>query len=196
MNLEELTVKELQMKLVEMGMPEDVANALKTKAPLIKSVEMMQDKPVEEEKVKSIQEPIKPSEEKRVNTRWLSKAKIMKRKLLEQHTVSILVPLEAHEKMGVVQWADKKGEIIPDGVWNKLSVDEKMETHQVAVSGATDNVQINGFKWFMPKGIYTPVPFQVADEMAISQQQTLNAGAEIKLDRIDPKTGKPFSEVL
>jgi len=57
-DLELLTVKELQAKLVELGMPEDDVQAFRTKAPLIASIKTLGAKEAiikgEEEEVKKV----------------------------------------------------------------------------------------------------------------------------------------------
>jgi len=186
--LELLTVKQLQDKLVELGMPEEDAVTMKTKASAIVSIKTLMaksavvenpDKP-EEVKVKSIEEKPNPSEEREVNKKWKSKAERMREKLLAQETVSILIPLEPGEKVGVVEWRTGK-----DG-----------GKYQVRISGAVESVQPNGYKYLIPKGIYTPVPKQVADIIGTAQQTTLRAGEDKLLDRTDPNTGRPMNEVL
>lgn len=187
-DLETLTVKELRAKLVELGMPEDDVEAFRTKAPLIASIHTLMAKDVvnedkeegEVKRVKTLEETPKPAEERKVNENWKNKAEAMKARLLAQPTVSILIPLEPAEKKGVVEWrTDKSG-----------------EKYQVHLDGAIESVQLNGYKYFIPKGVYTPVPQQIAEVISRSQQQTLDAGSEISLDRIDPKTGRPFNEIL
>ena len=184
--LETLTVKELQAKLKELGMPEDDVMAFRTKAPLIAAIKTLQAKdavvqePEEVKKVASIEEKPNPAEDREVNKRWKNKAEAMKARLLAQEKVSILIPLEAGLQAGVVEWrTDKNG-----------------EQYQVHISGAIESVQLNGYKYFIPKGKYVQVPRQIAEVISKAQQQTLEAGADISLDRIDPKTGRPFSEVL
>lgn len=188
-DLETLTLLELQDKLIGLGMPEDDVHAFKTKAPLIASIKMMTakatiemiDKDVEEvKKVATIEEKPNPSEDREVNKKWKSKAEAMKAHLMKQPKVSILIPLEPGEKRGVVEWrTDKYGEEV-----------------QVHVSGAVESVQLNGFKYFIPKGVYYPVPQQIAEIISEAQSQTLDAGREIAIDRIDPKTGKPIADML
>lgn len=224
-DLELLTVKELQDKLVELGMPEDDVQAFRTKAPLIASIRTLEardavaDVPTaqavsekeakeiaEGKKVASIEEKPNPTEDREVNKKHLEKATIMKKKLLQQPIISILIPLEPTEKAGVVQWAwNKSGKyknvnvkerLLTDAEWNALSLEDKMDTMQVHISGDITSTQLNGYKHFIPKGRYTPVPHQVAEVISKSQQQTLDAGADISLDRIDPRTGRAYNEIL
>jgi hypothetical protein len=183
--LNTLTVKQLQEKLISLGMPEEDVKGFKTKAPMIASINTLEAKeatkePEEVKKVASIEEKPNPSEDREVNKRWKSKAEIMRNKLLAQEKVNILIPVDPTERAGVVEWRkDKNG-----------------EDYQVHISGAITSVQLNGYKYFIPKGVYTPVPRQVAEVISKAQQQTLEAGSNISLDRIDPKTGRPFKEIL
>jgi len=186
MDLETMTVKELQDRLVELGMDSEEAEAFKTKASIVSTIKLMESKDavdsseVEVKKVATLEERPNPSEDREVNKNWKNKAEAMKARLLAQPTVSILIPLEAAEKAGVVEWrTDKNG-----------------ERYQYHVSGAIESVQLNGYKYFIPKGRYTPVPQQVAEVISKSQQQTLEAGSNISLDRIDERTGRPLNEVL
>ena len=203
--LELLTVKDLQAKLGEMGMPKEDAERFSTKAQLIATIRALEAKdavanvtvsPEEVKKVASIEETPNPSEDREVNKRWKTKAEAMKEHLLSQEFVSILIPLDAGQQAGLVVWQKEKGGRLTDAEWEKLSLAEKMRTFQVHVSGNIESVQLNGYKYFMPKGRYVRVPRQIAEVVSNSQQQTLEAGSDINLDRIDPNTGKPFSEVL
>ena len=199
-DLETLTVKELQEKLVQLGMPQEDVDAFRTKAPLISSIRALEAKSAvaetwemnatkkedgtveysEIKKVASIEEKPNPAEDREVNKRWKNKAEAMKANLLSQEKVSILIPLDAGSQAGVVEWR----------------VGKNGESYQVHISGAIESVQLNGYKYFIPKGRYVQVPRQIAEVISRSQQQTLEAGADISLDRIDPNTGRPFSEVL
>lgn len=192
MDLEKLTIAELQEQLISLGMPEDDVAAFKTKAPLIASIktllakEATEKEEVKEEgvqevkKVASINERPDPMEEREVNKRWKNKAERMKAHLESQKKVRILVPLDPTEQAGVVEWrTDKNG-----------------NTYQVHISGAVETVQLNGYKYFIPRGKYVEVPEQIAEVVSNAQQQTLSAGSDISLNRIDPKTGRPFSDVL
>lgn len=176
------TVKELQEKLISLGMPEEDAKGFKTKAPMIAAINTLEAKEATEEvkKVASIEEKPNPSEDREVNKRWKSKAQIMRNKLLAQEKVNILIPVDPTERAGVVEWRKDK-----DG-----------EDYQVHISGGVTSVQLNGYKYFIPKGVYTSVPRQVAEVISKAQQQTLEAGQNVSLDRIDPKTGRPFKDIL
>lgn len=184
--LETMSIKDLQAELVANGMPEDDAVTFKTKASAIATLRtIMASKAVEEapqevKKVASIEEKPNPAEDREVNRRWLSKAHAMKKHLEAQEKVSILIPLDPTERQGVVEWR----------------TGAKGETYQVHVGGAIESVQLNGYKYFIPKGVYTQVPRQIAEVISRSQQQTLDAGKHVSLDRIDEKTGRPVSEVL
>jgi len=172
-----LTVKELQARLIELGMPKEDAETFKTKAPMIASIRSLEAKE-EVKKVASIEEKPSPSEDREVNKRWKSKAAAMRDRLALQPKVSILIPLAPTEKQGQVE----------------VRTDKEGNEYQVHVSGAVESVQLNGYKYFIPKGRYTPVPQQIAEVISKSQQQTLNAGNDIKLDRI--KDGRPVRDSL
>ena len=203
--LETLTIKELQTKLIESGMPEEDAVSFKTKASAIATLRTMAAKeavlvdPIEvaeTKKVASIQEKPNPSEDRLVNKNWKNKAERMKANLLAQERVSILIPTDPQDRQGVVTWKNERGGVIDDATFFALPLEEKMRCYQVHVSGSIESVQLNGYKYFIPKGVYTPVPRQIAEVISRSQQQTLDAGKEYLVDRIDPKTGRPMSDVL
>ncbi len=179
--LEELTLKELQQKLIELGMSEEDANAFRTKAAAIATVSTLESKKeVDDGKVASLEDKTSPAEDREVNKNWKNKAEKMRDRLLSQRKVSILIPLEPTERAGVVEWRKDK-----DG-----------NDFQVHVSGAVESVQLNGYKYFIPKGVYTEVPQQIAEVISKSQKQTLEAGSNMLLDRIDPNTGRPLKEIL
>lgn len=191
MDYELLTIKQLQQKLIEFGMPEDEVEAFKSKAPIISTLKAMsaqqavlseeiETEAEEEAKADSIEDRPNPNEEREVNKKWKTKAEKMKALLLSQPKVSILVPLDPGERVGVVEWKE----------------DKYGEKYQVHISGAIESVQLNGYKYFIPKGVYTPVPQQIAEVIAQSQQQTLSAGSSISLNRIDQNTGRPLNEIL
>lgn len=191
MDYENFTIKQLQDKLVEFGMPEEDVASFKTKAPIISTLKAMSAQQAvlseeieaeaeEDEKVATLEERPNPNEERMVNKRWKTKAEKMKELLLSQPHVSILVPLDSGERVGKVEWREGKNQ----------------DKYQVHLSGNIETVQINGYKYFIPKGVYTPVPQQIAEVIADSQQQTLSAGSSISLNRIDPNTGRPLNEIM
>lgn len=195
----ELTLKQLQDRAIELGMPVEDAELFKTKAPLQATIAALEaanaSKQAEEdfaepevaivdgkkiEKVKTIEERPNPQEERATNQAFLSKAKIMRNKLEKQPKVRWMIPLEGEEKPGVVREIMGK-----DG-----------HKEYVHVSGAIVTVQLNGYKTLVPKGVFVDIPQQVADELAQSMQQTQDAGADFKIDRVDPKTGISVSQAL
>ena len=131
-------------------------------------------------KVATIEEKPSPTEERLTNKLWFTKAQAMQDHLMKQKKISILVPTEPHEKVGVVE--ERVGK---DG-----------RPYQVHISGAIITPQLNGFKFMIPKGRYYDVPEQIALVVSNSQQQTLSAGDHIAIDRIDERTGKPVSDAL
>jgi len=170
-DLTKLTVKELRIKLVKLGMPKEDAEAFETKKPLIATINTLRAK-------KAVETPgqLKKDEEK-----YLSKKEVMRAILMKQPRVRILIPLQGEEKPGVIKW-----------VLNE----KRKRKEQVYIKGAYTPVQINGFKWLIPHGVYEPVPQQVADMIADSQNATINAGKDWLIDRDDPKTGKKVSDRL
>lgn len=182
--MEELTIKQLQDELVKLGLSEEEAQTYKTKAQIITTLKAMskasESEEHEDEKVLSLEEKPNPSEEKRINKKWKTKAEAMKSNLFTQEEVSVLVPLDPGEKMGVVEWRE----------------DNKGDKYQVHISGDITSVQLNGYKYFIPKGVYTRVPKQVAEVISASQQQTLDAGKDFRIDRLDGNTGRPILDAL
>jgi hypothetical protein len=64
--------------------------------------------------------------------------------------------------------------------------------------GAVAELQINGYKKVVPKGVYVDLPLSFADLVAYSYNQTAEAGKDFLLDRpgVDTETGKTVAEVL
>lgn len=60
--------------------------------------------------------------------------------------------------------------------------------------GAAAELQINGYKLTVLKGIYVDIPEPFAEMVQESWNQTLKAGEDLLLDRVDPATGKPMRE--
>ena len=200
MKLNELTIKELGQKLLELGMPEEDIAGFRTKAPMIATIEALSSKEVveeEEKKVKTIEEKLVPSEEKATNRSWKNKAERMKAKLLQQEFVSMVVPLEPADSIGSVDWIDARtGAVIPFEKWESLSLDEKMRTYQKHVEGSVTTPQLNGFKYMIPKGQYIKVPKQIYEVMNAAQIEQLRALEHKSLNRIDPATGQPIRNML
>lgn len=200
MNLEELTVAELKAKAVELGMPEEDVESFRTKAPLIATINTLQAKDAVKEKeevkkVASLEEKPDPSEEREVNKQWKNKAERMKAHLLSQEFVSLMIPLEVDEKVGVVEWCDPVGRqaskndpIIPFNEWFKLPLEKKMDTYQRQISGDVIMPQLNGYKYMIPKGVYTRVPMQIFEVVNEANMEQIKATQHMNLDRLDPQT--------
>ena len=170
-NLIKLSVKELRKILVGLGMPKDDTEAFETKKPLIATILTLRANAV----------VVTPGQLKKDKKKYLSKKETMRAKLMKQRQIRILIPAQGTDKPGVVKW-----------VYNKIS----KRKEQASIRGAYTPVQINGFKWLVPHGIYTEVPEQVADMISESQNMTTDAGKDFLIDRDDPKTGKPVRDKL
>jgi len=185
-NTIEKTLIELKQELVSLGMPSEEADAFKTKGQIMSVINTMKaQKAVIEakapiEKVATLEDVETPSEKKAFEHIYISKATIMRDKLMAQQQVRFMIPCEAGEKAGVVEWrTDKNG-----------------QKYQFHVSGAIETVQLNGFKFIIPKGTFCDVPEQIAEVLSTSQQLTNSAGANISMDRIDDKTGRPMKDIM
>jgi len=176
--LEELTVKELQAEAVKLGMPEEDTKTFTTKAPLIATINALKASNVVK-KVDTLEPKVNPKEEKQDEKRWKSKAERQQDFFDSQPKVRVLIPLDPHEKQGVVREVMVKG--------------RKKIIH---VSGAVWSKTFNGFMVIIPKGIYTEVSQPVADNIAEEYNQTQHAGDQWLIDRIDPQTGKPVRSQL
>jgi hypothetical protein len=60
--------------------------------------------------------------------------------------------------------------------------------------GSFAELQINGYKLSVLKGFYVDLPQPFAEMVEESWKQTIEAGSDKLLDRVDPETGKPMSE--
>jgi len=175
------TLKELEQELIEAGMPKEDVEAAKfnNKAQVIAILNTLKAKKVVE-KVDSIEETINPSEEKKTEKAWRSKAQIMWDKWMNSPMVQILYPSDPGKKAGVVEWRK----------------DAKGNSFQIALTtpDTIEEIQVNGAKWLVPKGVLVEVPKPVALIISDRLNLTAQAGANILLDRIDDRTGKPVSE--
>lgn len=175
----EKSLKQLKEELVAKGMPVDQVDNFNTKSQIMAVLNTLGAKE-EVKRVDSLEEKESPQEKKDFEKQWLTKAEKMRSILMAQPTVTFYIPLAGDEKTGVVEWrTDKYG-----------------KKYQFVVSGSYETVQLNGFKWFIPKGIYTDVPKQVAEVLSQSLNMTLQAGREMLVDRSDPKTGRSVAESL
>lgn len=183
--LADLSVKQLREELVKLGMPVEDAEGFDTKKPIISTINTLKAKKAIEEAVETVESMAKldPVEEKNVNKKWASKKELMRIKLMAQPKVKIRIACEGKEQPGVVRWVMNP----------KTKVEE-----QVYISGAYHAVQLNGYKWLIPKGSYEEVPQQVADQILKAQKNTDEAGKEFNLaiSRMDPETGRPVSNQL
>jgi len=106
-------------------------------------------------------------------------------------TQNIETPTEKHNweskrdrTKAIIESAPKIRTMIP------LDIGEKM--------GAVAELQINGYKKIIPKGVYVDLPLPFADLVAYAYNQTAEAGKDFLLDRpgVDPETGKTVAQVL
>jgi len=169
--LMKLTIKDLREILVKLGMSEEDAESFEKKKTLIATINTLRS----QVKVET------PGELKKEKKRYLSKKEIMRAKLMKEPRVRIKIPLQGKEKVGIVNW-----------VYNKA----RKRKEQVYVSGAYTPFQINGFKWFVPHGVYNDVPETVAKMLDEVDKLTEKAGKPFLIDRLDPKTGKPVRDKL
>jgi hypothetical protein len=172
--MEEKTVKQLREELVAHGFDEKAVAGMKTKDALIATLEALKSKDVS-----TLNPPKDPKEEKSTEVAWQTKADRMARHLEKQPKVRVLIPLEPNEKVGVVKQVKVKGII-----------------QYQHVSGAVWSKTFNGYRVVYPKGTYVDVPEQIADNIAKELDQTQRAGEHLKLDRIDPNTGRPVRDQL
>lgn len=195
-NLEEqVAFKDLKQELVDLGMPLEEVNLLKSTAQLtavintlkaskatieVDEAPVLQATPKKEEKVTTLEEVESPNEKRVFEKEYSSKADRMRTKLEGQPKVRVLLPLEGEEKQGIVEWR----------------TDARGIQKQIHLGGAIDQVMLNGYKFIIPKGVYYDVPQQIAEVLSNAYNQTQNAGANISLDRVDPRTGKRMSEIL
>jgi len=175
------TLKELKEELIGLGMPSESVETFTTKGQIIAIMNTLKAKKVVD-KVDSIEETISPSEEKQTEKAWRSKAQIMWDKWMAAPKVQILFPADPGKKPGIVEWRK----------------DAKGNDYQIALTPADSiqEIQVNGAKYLVPKGVMVEVPKPVADRVAEMLMLGSQAGADILLDRIDPKTGHPMNEIL
>lgn len=181
MSLEEMTNAQLVEEVVKLGMPEEDAKKVPNKSVLISMINTLKAKDASN-KVQAGTDPVStPTEDRRVEAQWRAKAKKQWDYWNSQPKTSILVPLSGQEKQGVIKWE------------LDAALGVQVPKH---VSGAIQTAIENGAQYVIPKGVYVDVPQPVAKLIQDKYQQTSQAGANIKADRMDPETGKPVSDRL
>ena len=173
--MEEKTIKQLKEELTALGFSTKALEGMKTKGALLATIEALKGEPVE-----SLTPTADPKEEKSTEVSWQTKADRMAKHLEKQTPVRVLVPLDSNEKVGEVKV-----------VRNSRGILEYRY-----ISGAVWSKTFNGYKVTIPKGTYFDVPEQIAKNIAREHDQTQSAGANIRLDRLDPRTGRKVSEQL
>ena len=175
--LMELTMKELKAKAVDGGMPQETVDLFTTKAQVVGVITSQTEKVKLVDQTKSGDETTK--EKKSSDSAWLSKRDTMGKHLEAQPKVGMSIPLQAGEKVGVVESR------VVNGI-REFKV----------ISGGYKEKNINGYKWIMPKGTMTMVPQQVYELVSNEINALAMLGSKNTIDRIDPLTGKPVRSVL
>lgn len=178
-DVEEKTLKQLKEEATALGIPKEAAESFTTKAQVLAVINTLAAKEAVK-KVDSLEDKPSPGEKRQDEKHWRSKAEQMKAKLQDQPKIRVRLALESNEKPGVVEWRTNKNG----------------EKYQFHVSGSVETVQLNGFKWLIPKGVPTEIPEQINEVLEKSMFKTMNAGSNISMDRIDDKTGRPMNEVI
>jgi len=171
---QEKTEDDLRTELVSLGFDESAAKNIHGKEALRATIAI-----VKEKRQETNVDQTTPEEDRETEQAWQAKADKMAEQLHSQEKVRVLIPLEPNEKVGVVKEVEERGVV--------------QYRH---VSGAVWSKTFNGYKVIIPKGVYYPVPQQIADNIATELNQTQLAGQHLKLDRIDPNTGKAVAEQL
>lgn len=186
---DEKTIKQLQEEAVSKGVDETAVKGMKTKPAITEVLGILDkkkekvivevNKPEEPKKVDTLNDLSNSQERKATSRQWVGKAAHMRDTLLAQRKVFTQLPLGDKEKPGVVlNKTDKNGVF-----------------YQEHVSGAIETVQMNGFKYLIPKGVQAEVPEGVNNVLGASLTDTANAGKEFRIDRFDQQ-GRSVQEVL
>lgn len=170
-------LEELQKEAVSLGMPQVDADKFDNEELLESTVNTL--RALNASKVVSLEEKANPKEDKDTEKNWRSKADRQKAYFDSQDQVTVMIPLEPGEKQGVVETRIVNGR---EEVFVK--------------SGAVWSKSINGYRIVVPKGVYTPVAKDIAENISNELNQTLNAGEQWKIDRLDPQTGQPVRNQL
>ena len=180
----EKTLKELKQEAVDSGFSVDDVQNFKTKLGLatfvnaMKKVEKYKEEIVEKVDVDNFVE--KPAVTATVERNWKSKADKMWDKWMKEPTITITIDLQGGETAGRVEWiTDKAG-----------------RRRQKHLGGAIHPVTVNGARFMIPKGAYVEVPRSVGEIIKDSQKRNTQALNYMKIDRIDPNTGKTIEESM
>ncbi len=185
----ELTKKELRESLVKLGTSKEEADLFNTRDQLIAMIKVKS-----KEKVSSLKETESPAERRELKNKYTTKVDIMREKLANQSKIRIKLPLEGKEQVGVVK---RVCELSKETLKNmNLTMSEKNKFDTVHISGAVEPVTLNGYRTFVPKGIYFEVPEQVADSLDEADRNTSSAGKDILFDRFDEETGRTVKESM
>lgn len=168
-----LSMPELQRQAKILGMPEDQVQLFNTKEQLAAIISSLQEKRAQALPKDSVESPNEVA-------KWKGKRWNMMKRLQSQPRKPLFIPLEGKEKPGkVLEYIDKNGE-------TKFKVDPN-----TAVCPLT----INGFTWYVPKGVFVDVPEQLAimkQENMIASQM---AGEQYSLDRTPNDSLSGFATV-
>ena len=169
----------LKQEAIKLGMPEDDANKFESEELLRVTINTL--KASQASKVVEVPQPVKedPKEAKLDERKWKDKAERQRAYFESQPKVVIMIPLNPTEKPGVIE---------------KKMINGRKEIF--VKSGAVWSKSFNGYRVIIPKGVYTEVAKDIAKNVSDELNQTLMAGDEFKLDRIDPNTGRPVREQL
>lgn len=179
MQLIDLTLKELQIRATEAGMPEAVANSFTTKAQVVAVIEALELKKPAQLVDPATSATETPKEKVNTDKAWLGKRDAMGRKLELQPKVGMAIQLEPGEKEGIVESKVVNG----------------IREFRV-ISGSVKEKIINGYKWIMPKGVMTLVPEQVYELISNELNIMAKISSKQSIDRIDPLTGKTVRDAL
>jgi len=179
MKLIDLTLKELQIRATEAGIPEVVATSFTTKPQVVAVIEALEAKKPVELVDPSTSATETPKEKVNSDKEWMAKRDTMGRILEAQPKVGMAIQLEPGEREGVVESR------VVNGI-REFKV----------ISGAVKEKITNGYKWVIPKGVMTQVPQQIYDSVSRELNVMARIGSKQSIDRIDPLTGKPVRDAL
>lgn len=172
-SLEEMEMKDLQEKAIELGFPNpEIFTVKKQLIAVIDSLEGKQKLELKKNKTETL---MSRGDAKK----WSGKALIMKKKLDSQEKVSVFLSLNGKEKPGSIK------EFVGENGKKKL-----------VFKGAIWAVVMNGHVTYVPKGIPAMVPSQVQEALGQSQAKTAVAGQEFLIDREEEHEGVTIQEAF